>query len=216
MEQDLKIIQRRLIVRKLLLDVFIIMILTAACSAENETEGADQPDEANQPEVTTGEAYAHPESLFTYEFSEDDRYDFTGIYPSHDGHTILFTTQEEIKRDSQRYEYIIIGDEEAKNVKELSEASDEDLEDRRCSRTNISPDGKYLTYSCASDERWFVVYDTEEQQVVHHQPQLEDRTLSLVGITNNMEVILENTDYNSIWMLHLETEEMVEFSIPEL
>lgn len=200
--------------KKLILPILIFTFLLAACSSEDPSEEANEPDEKASEE--TGVEANHPEVLFTYEFSKGDRYDFTGIDASIDGSTILFKTKEEIKRDSQRYEYIIVGDDEAKNIKELSEASAEDLDDQRCSRTFISPDGRYLTYSCAKAENWFVVYDTQEQQVVHHQEQLDDRALNIFGITNDMDVLLENNDHNKIAIYHLDTRDMKEFSIPEL
>lgn len=206
--------RRRSFVKKLFLPILLFTFILFACSAEDPAEETNGPEE-NASEETGVEAN-HPEVLFTYEFDEDDRYDFTGINASIDGDTILFKTKEEIKRDSQRYEYIIVGEEEAKNVKELSEASEEDLDGRRCSRTFISPDGRYLTYSCARAENWFVVYDTEEQQVVHHQQELEDRSLDIAGITNNMEIILKSHDGDRVAVYHLETEDMTEFSIPEL
>ncbi|RDW17586.1 hypothetical protein CWR48_13785 [Oceanobacillus arenosus] len=196
--------------RKIALSILLFVLLLAACSSDDSSEGTDTSNE-----ITSVEA-PQPESLFTYEFSEDDRFEFTGIDSSIDASTVLFSTKEEIKREEERSKYVIFDNKEAVNVKEISEASAEELEDRSCSRTFVSPDGKYLTFSCSMDERWFVIYDTEEQKIVHHEQELDDISLDIFGITNDMEILLENNDGNIIAIYNLETKGMKEFVIPEL
>lgn len=198
--------------KKIVLPMLLLFLLLAACS----TDGATSKKEGKSSEKKKENPNHKPVSLFTYEFDDDDSYEFRGIDSAVDASTILFSTQEKVKRKKKRMNYTIYGDKEAMDLKEFSEASSDDLEDRNCSRTHLSPNGHYITFSCALDERWFVVFDTEKDKVIHHEKEAEDPGIDIFGITNDMEVLLENTDRDTITIYNLETKKKREFNLPEL
>lgn len=134
--------------KKIVLPMLLLFLLLAACS----TDGATSKKEGKSSEKKKENPNHKPVSLFTYEFYDDDSYEFRGIDSAVDASTILFSTQEKVKRKKKRMSYTIYGDKEAMDLKELSEASSDDLEDRNCSRTHLSPNGHYITFSCALDD----------------------------------------------------------------
>lgn len=192
-----------------------IMLLLAACSSDDQ---AEERQDAGEKETKTseGEQMPEPERIFIQEFSEDDRLDFTGLISSGNGDTIIFTLVEEIKRDSTRERHIIYGDNEPMNVKELSEAPEEDLKDRSCRETLISANGKYVTYKCVSDEDWFVIYDTEEESVVNQVEEPEDYSVEPIGITNDLNVLRYNADSYIVSIKNAETDEKTEYDLIDL
>ncbi|WP_217587891.1 lactonase family protein [Lentibacillus saliphilus] len=203
--------------RKMLL-LILMLLLFAACSTDDTSEKKDHTDGHASSDNGERQNYPDhlPESLFSYEYDSEDDYEFRSLYSSLDGSTILFTTEEEIKREREKTAYVKYGKNDVINLKELSNASEADLEDRNCTRLHLSPNGQYITFSCSLDERMFVVYDTEQEEIVHHEESLDDPALRMFGITDNMDVLLENIDRDTVAIYTPETAQLKEFNLPEL
>ncbi|GAA0448522.1 hypothetical protein GCM10008983_28210 [Lentibacillus halophilus] len=198
---------------------FCVLVLSACSSDESGAENRNQEGEGESA-VNDGDAedFPEPETIFTYEYNEDDDYEFRNIESATDASTVLFSTEEKIKREETRTHYIKYGDNDPVDLKELSEADEEELKDRRCRETEVSPDGQYVTFSCADDDNWFVVYDTEAEEIVHREEEPDPfHSLSLLGISDDMDVFMSDTLENKELIIKdLKSDDTEEFDIPEL
>src|SRR5690625_3370952 len=152
--------------------LLLCFILLAACSSD-DTEG-----EQGQSKEKGTEEDVHP---------EQESFDFIVINAAINASTINFDTKERIKRVESRQTHLVYGEKEPMSMQDLSEADEEELEDRSCRNTFVSPDGKYVTFRCVSDEDWFIVYDTEEEEIIQQVEEPEDYFTDVIGITDDLD-----------------------------
>ncbi|SES91171.1 hypothetical protein SAMN05216389_103151 [Oceanobacillus limi] len=199
--------------------VLFLLLLIVACSTEDNStteendESNGQAEEQSEGGEEGEEDTVEPKMLFTYDLFEDSRFEFRSINSSSDGKTVTFSTLEEGGEKKENERFVIYGDKEAVNLKDISTGDPDDLVDRMCTRMHLSPNGKFVTFSCALDEKWFVVYDLEEEKIVHHAEELEDPRIDIIGITDNMEALVANTDGNFFGIYNLETGQRKEFDL---
>ncbi|PAV30943.1 hypothetical protein CIL05_04305 [Virgibacillus profundi] len=186
----------------------ILIILLAACSSDSSNEETPVAEE-----TSNAEAPLEPEVLFSYEEGEDDRYEIHNITSSYDASTVLFNTKETIKRDDERYDYVVYGGKDAVELRELSTSGDEE---EACQQENISPNGQYLIVKCLKMDHAFMIYDLEKDEIIHEEPEFEDYGTDVMGITNDMEVVLKSIDGDLLSIYNVENKQTEEYSLPKL
>ena|GEM_PF-3877834 len=192
--------------------LLLCFILLAACSSDDTEEEQGQSKEKG----TEEDVHPEPESLFVQKYGEDDSFDFTGINAATNASTIIFDTKERIKRVESRQTHLVYGEKEPMSMQDLSEADEEELEDRSCRNTFVSPDGKYVTFRCVSDEDWFIVYDTEEEEIIQQVEEPEDYFTDVIGITDDLDILQYNEDDYHVSIRNAETDKIKEFDLVAL
>ena len=191
--------------------VILLLFFAAACSSDkSKKEENNEPSEGTTSEDT---ASLQPTVIFEEEHSEDEYFDIWRIRSSYDAKTVLFNAESTYKRDDEHVDYIIYG-EETRDLIELSPSGD--LEEESCRQEFLSPNGKYIVFSCLKADLQFIIYDFEEDKIIHEEPEWEDvYALEIVGITDNKEVLLRTSYEDDLIVYSVDSKKKEEYYLSD-
>jgi hypothetical protein len=189
-----------------LLFLVVVLVLVAGCTSESSNE-------ESKGKTSEEKTIDEPEVLFSYEEGENDRYKIYSVTSSYDASTVLFSTEETIKREDEKYHYVVTGNKDAIDLRDLSTSEDEK---ESCSQDHISPNGQYLVERCLKMDHAFMIYDLKAEEIIHEEPEFEEYGARVVGITNDAEVAVKSKDGDILSIYDIQNNKVEEYSLPEL